>query len=84
MGLRRWETYVALLAVILATLSPMADNPRTTLVMALGAVALILLVGVALIRRAKVKQKPLAFDPYERAARIREERERRRYRDRTP
>ena len=77
MGLRRWETYVALLAVILATLSPMADNPKTTLIMVLGAVALILFVGVALLRRAKVKTKPSAFDPYERAARIREEREKR-------
>ena len=80
MGLRRWETYVALLAVILATLSPMAENPRTTFAMILGAVALLLLVGVALLRRVRVKKKPASFDPYERAARIRAEREKRTHR----
>jgi len=27
-GLRRWETYVTLLAVIIGSLSSMADNPK--------------------------------------------------------
>ncbi|MFN2527920.1 MAG: hypothetical protein ABR584_04290 [Candidatus Baltobacteraceae bacterium] len=76
-GLRRWETYVALLAVIIASLATMADNPKTTVMMIAIAVALILAVGISLLGRAKQKPKGPAFDPYERAEKIREERERR-------
>ena len=77
-GLRRWETYVALLAVILGTLSPVADNPKTTVMMILAAVALILIVAVSLLRRARGVSKPTSsFDPYERAAQIRAERHKR-------
>ncbi len=60
----------------------MADNPKTTLLMVLAAIALILFVGVALLRRARAKNRPktAGFDPYERASRMREERERRTHR----
>lgn len=76
--MRRWETYVALLAVILGSLSSVAANPRTSVAMIAGAVALIALVGVSLIRRARNKtEKRPAFDAGERAAQIREERHRR-------
>ena len=76
-GLRRWETYVALLAVIIGSLSTMADNPKTTLMMIAIAVALVVAVAVSLLRRAKNKPKAQAFDPYARAEKIREERDRR-------
>jgi hypothetical protein len=77
-GLRRWETYVALLAVILGSLSTMAANPRTSVAMIAGAVGLIALVGVSLLRRARSKgPKTPAFDAGERAAQIREQRHRR-------
>lgn len=80
MGLRRWETYVALIAVILATLAPIAQSPRTTLAMALGAAGLIIVVAVAIMRRARIKRKPEGFDAYARAEQIREARENRRAR----
>lgn len=76
-GLRRWETYAALIAVIIGSLSSMADNPNTTLMMIAIAGALVLAVAISLLRRAKSKPKEPAFDPYARAAKIREERERR-------
>ncbi len=80
MGLRRWETYVALIAVILATLAPIAQNPRTTAAMSLGAAGLIIVVAVTLLRRARVKRKPQGFDAYARAEQIRDARENRRTR----
>ena len=76
-GLRRWETYVALLAVIIGSLSTMAENPKTTFVMIAIAVALVVAVAISLWRRAKNKPEAPPFDPYERAEKIREERERR-------
>lgn len=76
-GLRRWETYVALLAVIIGSLSTMAEDPKTSVMMVAIAVTLILAVAISLLRRAKQKPKGPAFDPYERAEKIREERERR-------
>lgn len=77
-GMRRWETYVALLAVILGSLSTIAANPRTTVVMIAAAVALIALVGVSLLRRARVKKpKTATFDAAERAAQIRARRHKR-------
>lgn len=79
-GLRRWETYVALLAVILGSLSTIAANPRTSVAMIAGAVGLIALVGVSLLRRARARNKGAkapAFDAGERAAQIREQRHRR-------
>ena len=76
-GIRRWETYVALLAVIVGSLSTLADNPKTTVVMIAIAAALVLVVAVSLLRRAKNKPKASAFDPLERATKIREDRDRR-------
>lgn len=76
-GLRRWETHVALLAVIIGSLATMADNPKTTVMMVAIAAALILAVALSLLQRAKQKPQGPAFDPYERAEKIREERERR-------
>jgi predicted MFS family arabinose efflux permease len=76
-GLRRWETYAALIAVTIGSLSSMADNPKTTFMMIAIAGALVVAVAISLLRRAKGAPKPQAFDPYARAEKIREERERR-------
>lgn len=72
LGFRRWETYAALLAVILGSLSTVATNPRTTIAMIAGAIGLIAIVCVSLIRRSRGKAAPKAsFDAGERAAQIR-------------
>ncbi len=72
----KWETWVALLAVILASLAALAIRGR--LVFAMGAIALILLVGLARIRSGLgARRRPSAADPGERAERIRQARDRR-------
>ena len=78
-GFRRWETYVALLAVILGSLSSLAASPRATVTMIAGAVGLLALVVVSLLRRARAKNAPsVKFDAGERAAQIRAQRNERR------
>ncbi|MHB8146655.1 MAG: hypothetical protein ACYDGM_05245 [Vulcanimicrobiaceae bacterium] len=71
--MRRWETLVALLAVILASLAAMRVPGQ--LGFALVAIALIAFVGLSRIRAGMV-QRPRhdRFDATERARRIREER----------
>jgi hypothetical protein len=74
----RWETYLALLAVILASLSVVNIGGRPRPILAFAAIALLL--GIAYMRlrrqllRPKTRQQKL--DAYERALRIQEERER--------
>ena len=72
--MRRWETYVALLAIIIGSLSAVAAKPVYSLAMMLVAIALVATVGLSLIRRARGGTKNVPYDPYERAQRIREER----------
>jgi hypothetical protein len=74
----RWETYLALLAVVLASLSAVKFGGRPHPVLAFGAVALLILVAYIRMRRQltlKEKKKP-GLDAYERALRIQEARER--------
>lgn len=75
----RWETYGALLAVVLASLSvvPIGGHPRP--VLAFAAIAALAAVGYARLRRQllRPKKERRALDAYERALRIQEERERR-------
>jgi hypothetical protein len=74
--MRRSETLVALLAVVLASLAALQIPGR--LYFAVAAVVLLILVGMSRIR-ASVQQrrtKP-ASDTYDRLERIREERDRR-------
>jgi hypothetical protein len=76
---KRWETYLALAAVVLASLSVVNIGGRPRPALAFAAIALILLVGYARVRRhlaqtgAKRRRIP---DAYERALQIQEERER--------
>jgi hypothetical protein len=74
----RWETLLALLAVILASLSALPLRGR--LLLALAAIALLVLVGMSRLRaglESRHRRAP-GFDAAERARRIREARERRR------
>ncbi|HET9029440.1 MAG TPA: hypothetical protein VFN49_04630 [Candidatus Aquilonibacter sp.] len=74
----RWETYLALFAVVLASLSvvSIAGHPRP--VLAFVAIALLLAVGYVRLRRqfTTLNRKKPKIDAYERALRIQEERER--------
>jgi uncharacterized membrane protein len=75
--MRRSETLVALLAVVLASLAALQIPGR--LYFALAAVVLLILVGMSRIRASVQQRRPKAtFDAYDRAERIREERDRRR------
>lgn len=74
--MRRSETLVALLAVVLASLAALQIQGR--LYFAIAAVILLILVGASRLR-ASIGQRPKATsDAADRAARIREERDRRR------
>lgn len=76
--MRRWETYLALLAVILASLSVVKIGGHPRPVLAFTAIALIAVVGYARLRTQLTtgkRSKPVV-DAYERALRIQEERER--------
>ena len=75
--MRRWETYVALLAIIIGSLSAVATKPAYALAMILIAVALVATIGLSLMRRARKGVKKGSYDPYARAQRIREQRSRR-------
>jgi hypothetical protein len=74
--MRRWETLLALLAVVLASLAALQIRGR--LLFAVAAIVLLAAVGVSRIRAGVARRRPAPeFDTYERAERIREERERR-------
>jgi len=69
----RVETLLALLAVILASVAALPVRGR--LLFAIVAIVLIAVVGMMRIRAALANRRLRpSYDPYERAARIREER----------
>lgn len=74
----RWETYLALLAVVLASLSVVNIGGHPRPVLAFAAIALLALIGYARVRRqlTSAQKKQPTLDAYERALRIQEERER--------
>lgn len=74
----RWETYLALLAVVLASLSVVSIGGRPRPVLAFAAIALLFAVGYIRLRRQLMQpqNKHAKLDAYERALRIQEERER--------
>lgn len=76
--MKRWETYLALAAVVLASLSAVKFGGRPRPALAFAAIALIALVGYVRIRShlAGAKRGDAQPDSYERALRIQEERER--------
>jgi len=76
--MNKWETYVALLAVVLASLSVVTIGGRPRPVLAFAAIALLVFIGYARLRRqlASPKKAQRTFDAYERALRIQEERDR--------
>jgi hypothetical protein len=76
--MRRWETFLCLLAVILGSLSAIPIGGRPRPLFAFAAIALLFFVGYVRLRTqilAGSKKKP-QFDAYERALRIQEDRER--------
>jgi hypothetical protein len=76
--MKRWETYLALLAVVLASLSAIriGGQPRPVLAFsAIGILVLILYVRLRMYLTGGHKQKR-TFDAYERALRIQAERDR--------
>lgn len=74
----RWETYLALLAVVLASLSALKIGGHPRPVLAFAAIALLALLGYTRLRAQFTgrKKKQRTFDAYERALRIQEERDR--------
>jgi NADH:ubiquinone oxidoreductase subunit 3 (subunit A) len=74
----RFETYLALLAVVLASLSVVSIGGKPRPVLAFAAIALLALIGYLRLRRQLTQQRTAQpkFDAYERALRIQEERER--------
>lgn len=80
----RWETYLALLAVVSASLSVVTIGGHPRPVLAFAAIALLAFIGYARVRRQMVSAKKTQpkLDAYERALRIQEQRERK-YHDRS-
>lgn len=76
--MRRWETFAALLAVVLASLSAIKIGGHPRPVLAFAAMALLALVAYTRLRAhlTNPKKKQRTFDAYERALQIQEERER--------
>jgi hypothetical protein len=76
--MNRWETYLALLAVVLASLSVVSIGGSPRPVLAIAAIALLFLIGYLRLRRQLTsgRKKQRTFDAYERALRIQEERDR--------
>lgn len=74
----KWETYLALLAVVLASLSVVSIAGRQRPVLAFAAIGLLGVIGYARLRRqmTSVKKSRSTPDAYERALRIQEARER--------
>lgn len=76
---RSWQTYVALLAVTLGSLSSVSLLPTfTRLIFGVAAVGMILIVFGSLLRSKRAPKAKGGFDPYERIEQIREERQKRR------
>ncbi|MDQ2680325.1 MAG: hypothetical protein M3Y21_04790 [Candidatus Eremiobacteraeota bacterium] len=75
--MRRWETYVALIAVTLASLSvfPVGGHPQV--VFALAAIGLIAWIGFARLRALGTGRRVRDFSLFTRVERIREARLRR-------
>lgn len=75
--MKRWETYIALVAVILASLSAVKIGGHPRPVLAFAAIALLGLICYLRLR-AKLtgRRKQTSIDAYERALRIQENRER--------
>lgn len=76
-SMRRWETFIALAAVVLASVGSLRMVPWHHLA-TIAAVVLILAVGASRIAAAlsREEQKVRGFDPSERAKQIRERRKR--------
>jgi hypothetical protein len=74
--MRKWETYLALVAVVLASLSALKIGGQQRPILAFAAIAMLIVVVYVRMRMALTarKAKP-AFDKYERALRIQEQRE---------
>lgn len=77
-SLSRWETYLALVAVVLASVSVVDIAGRPRPVLAIVAIAILLSIGYLRLRRQLLQPKRRAAKPdaYERALRIQEDRER--------
>ena len=79
--MKRWETYAALLAVVLASLSAVNLAGRPHPVLAFCAIGLLLIVGYSRLRTQltspRVRGRSSAYD---RAMRIQEQRDRRYFR----
>ena len=77
--MRRWETYLSLLAVVLASASAVSIAGRARPLLAIGAIGILLLVVYTRLRRQLTAKRKSAVTPdaYERALRIQEDRERR-------
>ncbi len=75
--MRRIETLIALLAVVLASLAALQIRGR--LLFAAAAVVLLIFVAYSRLRTSLAERRPAkpSLDAFERAERIREERERR-------
>lgn len=73
--MQRWETWTALAAVVLASLSALSFPGH--LVLAGAAILLIVVVGTSRLRAARHQRRRTGPDPYDVARRIREERSRR-------
>jgi ABC-type dipeptide/oligopeptide/nickel transport system permease subunit len=79
--MRRWETYLALLAVVLASLSAVKFGGHPRPVLAFAAIGLLGVVIFARLRSGITsKKQKRTFDAYERALRIQEERDRKYWR----
>ena len=74
--MRRWETFLALVAVVLASVSALQIPGR--LLFALTAMLLLSIVGSSRLRamiRARESGRPKGFDAYERAMKIQRDRD---------
>jgi hypothetical protein len=77
MSLRRWETYLALFAIVLASLSAVNIGGRPRPALAFAAIAILVAIVYLRLRSSFTRKKTKrTFDAYERALRIQEERER--------
>jgi hypothetical protein len=74
----RWETYLALLAVVLASLSALKIGGHPRPVLAFAAIAMLAFICYIRLRAQFTgrKKQQRTLDAYERALRIQEERER--------
>jgi hypothetical protein len=78
---KRFETYAALLAVILASLSAVDIAGRPRPVFAVAAIVLLVVIGLVRLRSGLQSRKVRPqFDAYERALRIQEARDKKYWR----